>query len=315
MTSAISLPPDTEEMLARIGEQLDAGRQPRVHNGGIVKPSSPAVELQPLGKEKADGRSRRKGRSAARSRQGSARRKGASRRPRSSGAEPRLGSDDLRAAYEGQVARVAEAYPTLQAFPDDDGMWLLVDSSVISGLERKATFLVALPYRPGTVAMAWGFWSEDGKISWIGPRHTNFGNGSICAFSPEDHVWSEGGDITRLLDIYTCWALRHLHLEVFGRWPGKQYSLGAEPAIQALYRLTDCKDNELCGCGSESLRYAECCKPADLQWNRIDLMKYFLRNVPGGFQTRQPPESVVDFVCGDAAIPRIADVHPQFVRR
>lgn len=315
MTTVISLPPEAEEMLALIGEQLDAGQQPRVYSGGMIKPSSPAPEFQPLGKEQTDDQSRRKGRSAARSRQGAARREGASRGSRSSRAEPRLGSDGLRAAYEGQVDGVAEAYQTLQAFPDDDGMWLLVESSIISGMKRKATFLVALPYRAGTLAMAWGFWNEDGKFSWIGPRHTNFGNGSICAFSPEDHVWSEGGDLITLLDLYSCWALRHLHLEIFGRWPGKQYSLGTDPRMRALYRLTDCKDNELCGCGSEIRRYAECCKPSDLRWNRIDLMKLFLRSVPGGFQTRQPPKSVVDFVCGHAAIPHIASVHPQFARR
>lgn len=315
MTAETLLPPETKEMLALIGEQLDAGQQLRAHNDGVIKPSTPAVARQPLGEEKADGRSWRTGRPAARSRQGAARREGASRRPRSSRAEARFGSDDLRTAYQGQVAHVTEAYSTLQAFPDDDGMWLLTDSSVISGLKRKATFLVALPYRAGTLAMAWGFWKEGGRFHWIGPRHTNFGNGSICAFSPEDRAWSEGGDVTTLLDLYSCWALRHLHLEVFGRWPGKQYSLGWDPAIQALYRLTDCKDHELCGCGSETRRYAECCKPSDLRWNYIDLTKYFLHKVPGGFQSRQPPKPVADFITGRATIPCIASVHPQFARR
>jgi hypothetical protein len=48
----------------------------------------------------------------------------------------------LRAAYEGQLTRLAEAYPTVRTFPDDDGMWLLANSSIISDLAREATFLV-----------------------------------------------------------------------------------------------------------------------------------------------------------------------------
>ena len=63
----------------------------------------------------------------------------------------------LEAAYEGQVTRLAEAYPTLRTFEDDDGMWLLAHSSIITGLPREATFLVALPYRLGCWAAHLGF--------------------------------------------------------------------------------------------------------------------------------------------------------------
>jgi len=210
------------------------------------------------------------------------------------------------------MIRLAEAYPTLQTFADNDGMWLLAKSSVIRGLQRKATFLLALPHRSGLWPRAWGFWTDAAEPTrWIGPRHTNFWDGSICAFSPNDRVWIEGGDLRTLFDLYTVWALRHLHLEVCGRWPGKQYGIvGADPRAEAYYRQRECQDNELCGCGSETLRYAECCKPADLRSDFVESASLFLQHT-GGFETRVPPLSVVSFVQDQSAPPKMAEVHLQ----
>ena len=206
--------------------------------------------------------------------------------------------------------RLFQAYPTLQTFPDHDGTWLLAKSSIISGLERAATFVVAVPYRWGASPRAWGFWTAAAQPPrWIGPRHTNFGDGSVCAFSPNEGAWSEGGDLRTLFDLYSVWALRHLHLEVLGRWPGKQYGLvGADPRVQAYYRQIECKDDELCGCGSEIRRYAGCCKSSDLRWDFVESASLFLRHVHGGFASRQPPTSVVRFIEGESAMPKIADV-------
>jgi hypothetical protein len=179
-------------------------------------------------------------------------------------------------------------------------------------LARQATFIIALPYQPGAGPRAWGFWTGARQSRWIGPRHTNFQDGSICAFSPDDGAWSEGGDLRTLIDLYSIWALRHLHLELFNRWPGKQYGLSnADPWVQAYYRQRECNDDELCGCGSETQRYAECCKRSDLQLDVIQLMSHFLRNIEGGFSSRRPPTSVVDFVEGRSALPRISDAHLQ----
>ena len=207
------------------------------------------------------------------------------------------------------------AFPSLEVFRDDNGMWLLAESSIISGLTRGATFLVALPFRVGAGARAWGFWTSIAGSKWIGPRHTNFGDGSICAFSPQDQAWSEGGDLRTLVDLYSVWALRHLHLEVFGRWPGKQYALGDDRRVQAYYRLRECHDDERCGCGSVTSRYADCHKPLDLEWNFVELATVFGRMYPGGFATRRPPSPVVDFMEGRSALPAIADVHPQVAPR
>jgi hypothetical protein len=297
-------------VLQQVGAALDEHRPLRVYGHGLVAVDRESPAASPA-EENGDERQGKR-RSAARSRERSARREGAPRGSRQAGAASRIGSNVLRAAYEGQLTRLAEAYPTVRTFPDDDGMWLLANSSIISDLAREATFLVALPYRSGPGPRAWGFWTASSQHSWIGPRHTNFQDGSICAFSPDDGAWSEGGDLRTLLDLYSVWTLRHLHLEVFGRWPGKQYALlGADPGVQAYYRRIECKDDELCGCGSETRRYAECCKPSDLRWNIIQLMPLFLRHVEGGFQSRRPPPSVVDFVEGRSGLPRITDVHLQ----
>lgn len=299
-------------MLQHVGAALDEHRPLRVHNQGLI-----ALDHEPakttLTKEIGHDRQGKR-RPATRSRKRSARGQGPPRGSRQAGTASRIGVDLLRTTYEGQVTRLARAYPTLRTFPDDDGMWLLARSSIISGLAREATFLVALPFRSGPGPRAWGFWTAAGRATWIGPRHTNFQDGSICAFTPDDGTWSEGADLRTLFDLFSVWTLRHLHLEVFGRWPGRQYGLiRDDPMVQAYYRWIECKDNELCGCGSETLRYAECCKPSDLKWNGIELMSHFLRHVPAGFKSRQPPPAVVSFVEGRSALPRIADVHHQMV--
>lgn len=309
-----TLATDIRAVLQRIGTALDQHRPLRVRIDGLI-----AVDEEPLtatrAQETGDEGQGTRG-PAARPRERAARRQGAARRSRPSGAASRIGGNVLRDRYEGQVRRLAEAYPTLQTFPDEDGTWLFARSSIISGLTREATFLVALPYRSGPGPRAWGFWTAAAQPPmWIGPRHTNFGDGSVCAFSPNEGAWSEGGDLQTLFDLYSVWALRHLHLEVLGRWPGKQYGLvGADARVQAYYRQVECKDDELCGCGSETRRYADCCKASDLRWDFVESATLFLHHVHGGFCTRQPPNSVVHFIKGQSAIPKMADVHQQLHR-
>ena len=301
-----TLAPEVRTALQELGAALDEHRPLQVHNHGLVA----RVNESPIAasyKEKHY-EEQRKRRSATRSRQRSAGWERPSGRSWPAGASPRLGVNVLGSAYEGQLTRLAEAYPKLRTFPDNEGVWLLVKSRIISGLTREAIFCVALPYLSGIGPRAWGFWEEDHHRWWIGPRHSNFHDGSICAFSLDDRAWSEGGDLRTLLDLYSVWALRHLHLEYLGRWPGKQYSLfHGDPRAQAFYRLQECKADELCGCGSETRRYAECCKPLDEGQNFIQLAGYFLRQTSGGFTTRRPPPTIIDYIEGRSALPRMVD--------
>ncbi len=296
-------------MLQQVGSALDEDRPLRVYDHGVVALDRQSKTANSA-KENGDERQAQTGPSA-RSRKRAAGRQGPAGGSRSAGAAPRVGGDVLRAAYEGQVAGLEKAYPTLQIYPDDAGMWLLATSSILKGLPREATFLVALPYRLAAGPRSWAFWTAAGRHRWIGPRHTNLGDGSICAFSPDEGAWSEGGDLRTLLDLYSVWSLRHLHLEKFGRWPGRQYALvRGDPRVQAYYRLREWRDDELCGCGSVNRRYSECCKPFDERLNRIEIMQLFAQQVPGGFGSRRPPQPIMDFIEGRSGRPRIADVHP-----
>jgi hypothetical protein len=133
---------------------------------------------------------------------------------------------------------------------------------------------------------AWGFWCEGGAgVRWIGPRHTNYPDGSICAFDGEDRTWAFGDSLVTLADLYSVWAVRHLYLDHFGRWPGPQSS------SHPYERLTEHRDDEHCSCGRSGRRYGECCQPADLQLNRCALAIDFLGWIE--FSERTPPQSVV----------------------
>lgn len=297
------------EMLGEIGRQLDANVFPHVFDNGVVMPSASDVASSALGEDTEDEQQRPRGPSAG-SRKGTARRERTPRGSRQAGAPARVGGGLLRTAYEAQLVSLEEAYPALRVFPDDDGMWLQAKSAILSGLDYGATFLVALPFAPGAGPRAWGFWNDPDGLLWIGPRHTNFFDGSICAFSPGDNAWAEGGDLTSLIDLYTVWALRHLHLKVLGRWPGRQYSLPPpNEVLNPYYRLVQCKDAELCGCGSLTTRYADCCKPKDLLSDFGRLAQEFVRRMGGGLRDRKPPTAVVDFVEGGGSRPKIRDVH------
>jgi len=306
--SEAALSPEVRAVLQEVGAALDAHQPLRVHNHGLVA----LAEMFPGPVSYKENRYERQGkrRPATRPRERSSRRQGPSGGSWSASASSRFGGDVLHIAYEDQLTHLVEAYSTLQTFRDDDGTWLVANSRVISGLARQAMFLVALPYKPGIGPRAWGFWTEGRRKLWIGPKHTNFQDGSICAFAPTDAAWSEGGDLRTLLDLYTVWALRHLHFEHFGRWPGKQYALfGGDPLAQAFYRLRECRADELCGCGSETRHYAECCKPSDERQDFVQLAAHFLRQTNGGFSNRKPPSAIIDFVEGRSAIPQIAEVH------
>lgn len=134
---------------------------------------------------------------------------------------------------------------------------------------------------------------------WIGPRHTNFPDGSICAFDPADSTWVLGDPLVELLDIYTIWAVRHLYLQTFGRWPGRQ------SVAHAAERVLEFRPDEYCGCAEGHRLYRECCMTKDLARNRIeDSLTFFWRT--GGF--RNPPDAVKKFVSERRELHALADL-------
>jgi hypothetical protein len=274
-------------VLREIGAQLDQNRFPTVHNGGVVVPSSPPVVAPPLGTEMANATCRPNG-PATGPRQGSASWQRTTGRPRPARRTTSATRRRYRAAYETQLTDVGAAYPETEVWFEDAGMWLLTNSAVLNGLGKKATFLVAIPFDPQLRVTSWGFWTAAIGVRWIGPRHTNWPDGDICAFTPSDGTWRPGGSLVKLLDLNTLWALRQLHLEELGRWPG--YHSAPHPHE----RLTELQDDEFCGCEKSHRLYHDCCKTADLAADRaqiaIDFCRRYLRNGP-----RCPPHAIVSF--------------------
>lgn len=284
------------EALALLGAHLNNGLDLRVLNGGVVVPSAPAVFPSHLGVEKDDGF-----REATRGSPTGPR----PRAPRWQGAPggswtPRPGSPivsvSVQKQYEAELGALGQSYPGAQFWHVDDGVWIRLKSQLLDGLPRHAFFLISVSYTTATVR-SWAFWSHElAKPFWIGPRHTNFYDGSICAFEITDKTWCFGQPIVSLLDLYTVWALRHLHLEMFGTWPGAQVS------HYGIERIVEQRDDEWCGCGAGKLRYKNCCKGTDILHTEVaDAVQFALF-------PRTPPRSILDLLEGDARLLCMSDI-------
>ena len=278
--------------LRQIGRHLDEDIYPCVANGGIILPNVSTVSSN-LGKRNkhATQRSRR---SEARPWEGTSRREGSSCQT-----APFI-STSLQNSYEDELDDIHRYYPGTKVWTQGDGMWLLTESALLPGLRRAAIFLTGICYT-SMIVRGWGFWKHPfAGLSWIGPRHTNFPDGSICAFHPTDGTWKFGYPLVELLDLYTLWALRHLHLEVIGRWPGSQ------AVFHPYERLIELKNNEYCGCGRSNKRYGECCREEDIAKNRLAIAVNFNLFYAGGL--RMPPNAIQRSALEQSEPPRLSDV-------
>jgi len=274
-------------LLKEIGHQLDRDIFPRILNGGIVTPSEAAVTTSTWAEERKDERQRTR-RPETRPRTGPT---GGQRQTDKWGAPgtatPSICAD-LQAHYERELTAVNEAYPGTRILHRKEGLWLLTESTLLPGLCQKAVFLTGIPFTWARIVRSWGFWMGVPLRYpvWIGPRHTNLPDGSICAFEPSDGTWNLGDSLILLLDLYTLWALRHLHLQVFHRWPGRQVA-------HFIYeRLLELQPTEYCGCGSDQF-YADCCQEKDLRSNHLlEAMRFY--DYGGGLRTT--PDQISNFV-------------------
>lgn len=288
-----------ESALRKIGSQLDQQIFPRVKNGGIVTPSELAVPST-LGEEKYDAKSRKR-RSATGPRQRAAGGEGSAGRSWTPGQTSPVVRASLQPHYEDELDAIRQAYPGAEVWRRQEEVWLLTESSLLNGFQRRALFLTGI-FFDKVIVRSWGFWHSVAGSTWIGPRHTNFPDGSICAFDPTDGTWRVGDPIVELLDLYTLWAVRHLHLQVFGRWPGPQ------AAPHPYERISELRADEYCGCGASDKLYGECCRDADLRRDRVaDAVSFLLYS--GG--VRNPPNAVVRFVRERVNPPRFNDVWPR----
>lgn len=286
-----------QQLLISIGDQLDRDIYPHVFNGGVVAPAGSVIDCQTAGVEN-DHESRPACRSSAGSWQRTAGWQGQTGKSGPSCPTASPGCGRLQTHYLEQLDAAFAAYPQTSYLLQNSGLWLCVESAVLPGLKRRATFLMAIPFSRGSKVQSWAFWTNAIGYQWIGPRHTNAVDGSICAFNPSDGSWKEGGKLTDLIDLYSLWALRQLHVEVLGWWPGRQ------TAQFAYERLTECNDNEWCGCRTDAPRYIDCCKATDIIADRSEIAMEFI----GGFlkfKPRRPPDNILVVLASNAPPPQI----------
>lgn len=284
-------------MLRKFGLQLDSDIYPTVKNGGILAPGEPTDQNDLPGEKEFKNEKCKQRRPETGPRAGATRGQGPTGAP---GPAPQIISSDLQVIYEGELGAVREAYPNTRIWRQPEGLWILSESTPLPDYAQKALFLTGIPFERTRLVRSWGFWVGIPLRHpvWIGPRHTNFPDGSVCAFAPSDKVWSLGDSIVRLLDLYTTWAFRHLHLQILGRWPGKQV------AKIPYERMSELREDEFCGCDRYDKLYGDCCLPKDRTRNFLEEYLHYLK-MTGGI--RRPPESVVNFVIYQKNIPKIVD--------
>jgi hypothetical protein len=277
----------TTSVLRQIGHGLDSDRFPAVFDGGFVVPGDHAISLADSGTESADERQRERGPSAG-SREGATGRQGATDGPRAASPAASTVVDVVEQTFLDQLADIECAYPRLRVWRRPGGIWMSIHAGLVYGSPTTAHFIVAVPFT-GRMPKAWAFWTDG---TWIGPRHTNFGDGSICCLHLPDRTWTIDDPLISLLDLYTLWAVRHLYMAAFGRWPGRQV------ATLRFERLTEILDDELCGCGSAT-RYRDCCKAQDSKLSRLSASIEFAIHA----QERTVPVSIWKFLNGESDAP------------
>lgn len=263
--------PNPHALLKQIGDDLDRGRTLVVYRGGEVWPSAGRPDLTELGSSEGvikngpdDEEPPGSGGSAAEQGQGAAG-DGAAGSRASHAVASLLRDAGVAHDVEHDLVEATEAYPRMRPRLASPGVWLDGVVRPVHGMRDAASIRVVYPLDLTLPVRAWAWWSDG---VWIGPRHTNYGDGSICGYEPSDGVWDRSLPLVRLLDIYAGWITRHLYLRVFGRWPGAQ-------VLHTPYeRLTEHRPGERCGrphCAAKRT-YESCCMPKDkaLNWKEVE---------------------------------------------
>jgi hypothetical protein len=279
-----------------LGDQLSSGIFPRVSIGGVVL-SGNSADIQSIqGKGNENVYREKRTRAKRRAEQTAP---WSPRKPRAPSEASSFKCANILSYYENSNLReVMRAYPQTIVQYVTNGMWLRIESQLLRNFQERVTFLVLIANCGGPIIRSWAFWTTAQSVQWIGPRHTNYPDGSICAFLPQDNSWCLGESLVALLDIYHVWALRQLHLRVHGTWPGPQHS------SHLFERLSEFQDAELCGCDEPNGTYNECCKNADFSLKKVATLTDISFMLNSAF--REPPNEIVRFAKSPSAAPGIS---------
>lgn len=273
--------------LSELGQAIDIDRQFQVFDDGKVGIVDNRNE-----KESEDERQGTRG-SATGSRQGTA----GSRRSTGE-ARARLGLLDPEVVRLARLEDLWRTYPT-DFISGDHGLWIIVKSSPLGSEGPQVTIVLGYPYLAEIEPKAWAFWKLGEFPKFVGPRHTNFPDASICAFGPGD--WDRTDGVVALVDFYSTWLIRQLYFQEVGSWPGRQH--GASP----LYRRREFSSEEWCGCGSGK-RYGECHQAADAILSDEAAAAEHRKVMGSDYGPRKPPKSIMQFArSGFKRVPAFRD--------
>lgn len=285
-------------LLRQVGADLHRGVFPVVHREGVVMPGSLRLSIGQPGDQREEvtrhgprDAAARAGGSEAGAREGAAGHatRGASGTPGSAASV--VSAAGLTAAELKDLEEAVAEYRQLVLCAAPPGAWLHGSVRPIAGLPDVALLHLCYPRSLALPIRGWAWW-EPGI--WVGPRHTNYGDGSICSYEAADRTWGRGKPLVQLLDLVSCWLARHLHLRYFDWWPGPQI------LHSSFERVRDQRPGELCGCGSLRL-YAECHQAFDGRVRTFDAWREFRAHFPN--PTRRPPSSFMEMMAAASTPP------------
>jgi hypothetical protein len=292
---SFDLSPKQLAHIGEVGAALFEGRKLQASENGLisVRPTSDATSEK--------GNTHESGQEAG-SATGSWERRQGSRRRRSP--DPNT-PERTRKQLSLRLGHLRKHYSDVRTWDGDtNGRWLSISSFPIGQDGPRATFLIAVPTDPQVRISAWGFWRFHQETTWIGHRHTNYPDGTVCAFPIDRTYWREEDTLLPYVDLLSEWSFRHIYYALKGLWPGPQE--GPCP----YYRMRETRLGECCPRCKGLKRYEQCCRTLDEAEARPDDRENFIATMGCDVGQQRPHRRLFDLASGNRERPpRMAYVH------
>jgi hypothetical protein len=193
---SFDLSPTQLAYIGEVGAALFEGRGLQASRSGLIS-IRPTFETRD---EKGVGDEQRKGSSRPEARPWP-------RRQRARGSSDSHAAELGRAEYRFQVSNLREHYPGTRAWDGDtNGLWLAVPTLPLGEGGPRANLHITIPRDRDVPIVSWGFWELRDETCWVGHRHTNYPDGSICAFPPDGDFWVDGQRLVDYADLLSEWC-------------------------------------------------------------------------------------------------------------